>query len=810
MPSLLVLSCQTKKRDGRHACPVIFNHKKILFFYALHILTGPGIDANFFTFTDKGRDLNRNTRFQLNGFVVSCCRIALGPGFGLDDHEIDEIGKGYAQGPAPPEKNGTYDVFLQKTRHIRHLIRSEEFLLIGACVHETVIFPIHVGKFHGSFFKVCLVEFFSGTKSPVKLVSVDHIFEAAFVKGLPLSRFDKFELGNHIGIALVLDLQSFAQIAAFQHVLLLLSVVVNASKIMNFHWNILQTSPKTTGCLLAYFPRLRKSSGRPIFFGSPTCNFPVFVRKEPHPPITGVKNNAKPILKEKEKYPMILVIDFGSQFTQLIARRVREFSVYCVIEPPTIAMDAIQALKPEGIILSGGPASIGDKGSPKTDPAIFELGIPVLGICYGMQFMVTLFGGTVKKSEKREFGFSSLDLANTSELFSGIRDTTSWMSHGDSIERLPENFRITACTANTEVAACEDSAKKLYGVQFHPEVEHTRDGRILIDNFLKICGAKREWSMASFAEKAIEEIRNKVGDEKVVLGLSGGVDSSVTALLIHKAIGNQLTCIFVDNGLLRKDEAKKLEKILTRNLHMNIRFVDAREQFLTALSGVTDPERKRKIIGGLFIEIFDAEAQKLENVRFLGQGTLYPDVIESRSAFGGPSAVIKSHHNVGGLPEKMNLKLLEPLQYLFKDEVRILGEELGLPDEMVWRQPFPGPGLAIRILGEITEERLGILREADAILLEEIRKEGLYKSLWQSFAVLLPIRTVGVMGDFRTYEYTCVIRAVNSRDAMTADWARLPHEFLARVSGRIINEVRGINRVAYDISSKPPATIEWE
>ncbi|MDL2268895.1 glutamine-hydrolyzing GMP synthase [Desulfosarcina sp. OttesenSCG-928-G17] len=507
---------------------------------------------------------------------------------------------------------------------------------------------------------------------------------------------------------------------------------------------------------------------------------------------------------------MILIIDFGSQFNQLIARRVREFSVYCVIEPPTLSMDAIRALKPEGIILSGGPASIYDEGSPKADPAIFDLGVPVLGICYGMQFMVDYFGGAVKKSEKREYGFAPLELLDPEGIFAGIQDTTAWMSHGDSIEKLPEGFKATARTANTTVAACENPAKKLYGVQFHPEVEHTHEGRRLIDNFLNICGTKRDWSMASFAKTAIGEIREKVGDQKAVLGLSGGVDSSVTALLIHKAIGSQLTCIFVDHGLLRKDEAKQLKKTLTENLDMNIRFVDASERFLKALSGVTDPEKKRKIIGNLFIEVFDEEAQKLENVRFLGQGTLYPDVIESRSAFGGPSAVIKSHHNVGGLPEKMNLKLLEPLQYLFKDEVRVLGAELGLPDEMVWRQPFPGPGLAIRILGEITEDRLALLREADAILLEEVRSAGLYKDLWQSFAVLLPIKTVGVMGDHRTYEFTCVIRAVNSKDAMTADWARLPHEFLARVSNRIINEVRGINRVAYDISSKPPATIEWE
>lgn len=507
---------------------------------------------------------------------------------------------------------------------------------------------------------------------------------------------------------------------------------------------------------------------------------------------------------------MILIIDFGSQFNQLIARRVREQSVYCVIEPPTVSMDAIRAMRPEGIILSGGPASIYDQDSPRVDPGVFDLGIPVLGICYGMQFMVDHLGGSVHQAEKREYGFAALDIQKEDALFAGVTDTTSWMSHGDSIDTLPEGFIITAVTENTPVAACSHPEKQFFGLQFHPEVEHTHEGRKLITNFLDVCGCSKDWTMDSFARETIEEIREQVGDKKVILGLSGGVDSSVAAVLIHKAIGDQLTCIFVDNGLLRKDESKSLEEILTQNLNMNIRFVDARKQFLDALDGVTDPEQKRKIIGNLFIEVFDAEAHSVDGAEFLGQGTLYPDVIESRSAFGGPTAVIKSHHNVGGLPEEMNLKLVEPLQYLFKDEVRLLGTELGLPDSMVWRQPFPGPGLAIRILGEITEDRLAILREADAIVLEEVRAAGLYKELWQSFVVLLPIKTVGVMGDHRTYEYTCVVRAVNSKDAMTADWARLPHDLLARISSRIINEVQGINRVAYDISSKPPATIEWE
>ena len=507
---------------------------------------------------------------------------------------------------------------------------------------------------------------------------------------------------------------------------------------------------------------------------------------------------------------MILIIDYGSQFNQLIARRVRENSVYCRIEPPTISLDEIRAMKPEGVILSGGPASVYDAEAPTIDSGLFELGVPVLGICYGMQLMTHLLGGSVHRAEKREYGFAKLDIQHAGVLFEGVEDTTSWMSHGDSISSLPEGFSITATTSNTPVAAFENAERKFYGLQFHPEVEHTRDGRRLLSNFLDTCGCKRDWTMAGFAEDAIAEIREQVGDKKVILGLSGGVDSSVAAVLIHKAIGDQLTCIFVNNGLLRKNEQENLEDMLGRNLKMDIRFVDARKKFLDALDGVTDPEKKRKIIGNLFIEVFDAEAKTIEGAAFLGQGTLYPDVIESRSAFGGPSAVIKSHHNVGGLPETMNLKLVEPLQYLFKDEVRLLGEELGMAEEMVWRQPFPGPGLSIRVLGEITEERLEILREADAIVLEEVRKAGMYKDLWQSFAVLLPIKTVGVMGDHRTYEYTCVLRAVNSKDAMTADWARLPHDLLASISTRIINEVRGINRMAYDISSKPPATIEWE
>jgi len=486
--------------------------------------------------------------------------------------------------------------------------------------------------------------------------------------------------------------------------------------------------------------------------------------------------------------------------------------VFCQIEPPTIDLDKIRALDPDGIILSGGPASVYEKDSPKTDPEIFNLGIPVLGICYGLQFMIHTLGGKVKKAQKREYGFASLDILHHNGLYHNIDNITQcWMSHGDSIDSIPEGFEIDASTENTQVASCVNHEKKLYGLQFHPEVHHTPKGKEILRNFLfDICHCKRTWTMKAFAKEAIEQIRETVKDDKVILGLSGGVDSSVVALLVHKAIGDNLTCIFVDNGLLRKDEAKKIKMVLKQHLKINIRFVNAGNLFLKDLKKVTDPEKKRKIIGKVFMDVFEAEAKKIEGVKFLAQGTLYPDVIESVSAFGGPSAVIKSHHNVGGLPKKMKLKLVEPLKYLFKDEVRRLGTTLGLPDELTWRQPFPGPGLAIRIIGNITRQRLSVLREVDAILLEEIREAGYYKKLWQSFAVLLPLKSVGIMGDQRTYENIVAVRAVNSIDAMTADWARLPHQLLAKISNRIINEVRGVNRVVYDISSKPPSTIEWE
>ena len=509
---------------------------------------------------------------------------------------------------------------------------------------------------------------------------------------------------------------------------------------------------------------------------------------------------------------MILIIDFGSQFNQLIARRVRECHVYCQIEPPAISCAQVKQLAPEGIILSGGPSSIYEPRSPKIDPAILDLGIPVLGICYGLQYMVHTLGGHVARSDKREYGFAQFQVKKDDGLFKGVADrTTCWMSHGDSITKLPPGFKITGSTENTRIAAASNPRRKLYGLQFHPEVEHTSRGKKIIHNFLyDVCHCRRSWTMQSFATQTVEEIRNRVGDKKVILGLSGGVDSSVAALLIHRAVGRNLTCIFVDNGLLRKDEAQKLKIVFKQNLKINIRFVKASGLFLKALKGVQDPERKRKIIGKLFMDVFEAEARKIKEADFLAQGTLYPDIIESQSAFGGPTSVIKSHHNVGGLPKKMKLKLVEPLKFLFKDEVRKLGQALELPEDMTWRQPFPGPGLAIRIIGSVTAKRLKILREADDLLMQEIKAAGYYKKLWQSFAVLLPLKSVGVMGDMRTYENIVAVRAVTSKDAMTADWARLPHKLLNRISNRIINEVDGVNRVVYDISSKPPGTIEWE
>jgi GMP synthase (glutamine-hydrolysing) len=509
---------------------------------------------------------------------------------------------------------------------------------------------------------------------------------------------------------------------------------------------------------------------------------------------------------------MILIIDFGSQFNQLIARRVRECHVYCQIESPRISINDIREMKPDGIILSGGPSSIYEKNSPRIDPLIFDLKVPVLGICYGLQFMVDALGGVVKSARKREYGFAELLIKKKTGLFKKIGSKTqTWMSHGDSIQKLPQGFVTTATTSNTPIAAAQNYRRRLYGFQFHPEVEHTPKGKLMLQSFLfDVCKCRRSWTMKSFAKSSIAEIKKQIGNQKVILGLSGGVDSSVTALLIHKAVGKKLTCIFVDNGLLRKNEAAQLKQRLKQHLNINIKFVSAKSKFLNALARVSDPEKKRKIIGKVFMEVFEAQAKKLKGAEFLAQGTLYPDVIESVSAFGGPTSVIKSHHNVGGLPKKMKLKLVEPLRFLFKDEVRALGKAIGLPHDLTWRQPFPGPGLAIRIIGEITRQRLSILREVDAVLLEEIRAGGYYKKLWQSFAVLLPLKSVGIMGDSRTYEHIVAIRAVTSKDAMTADWAKLPHAFLGKISNRIINEVRGVNRVVYDISSKPPSTIEWE
>lgn len=509
---------------------------------------------------------------------------------------------------------------------------------------------------------------------------------------------------------------------------------------------------------------------------------------------------------------MIIVIDFGSQFNQLIARRVRENDVYCQVEPASISIDKLKALNPQGIILSGGPSSIYEKNSPRIDKSLFDLGIPILGICYGMHYMVDILGGKIKKAAKREYGFANLDIKVPDPLFKNMDSGFQcWMSHGDSAINLPDNFVITASTENTPIAAIANHEKKLYGLQLHPEVEHSINGSLMIRHFVfDVCNCQKNWTMKSFCDGAISQIKEAVGDKKVIMGLSGGVDSSVAATLIHKAIGKNLFCIFVDNGLLRKNEKKGLEKNLISNLDLNIKFVDKKDKFLTALKDVTDPEKKRKIIGRLFIEVFEAEANKIEGAQFLGQGTLYPDIIESKSAFGGPTSIIKSHHNVGGLPEKMKLKLIEPLQLLFKDEVRKLGTELGINDDLIWRQPFPGPGLAIRIMGKITHARLEVLREADAVLLEEIREAGLYRKLWQSFAVLLPIKSVGVMGDKRTFANCIAIRAVTSNDAMTADWAKLPHDLLGKISNRIINEVENINRVVFDITSKPPGTIEWE
>ncbi len=508
----------------------------------------------------------------------------------------------------------------------------------------------------------------------------------------------------------------------------------------------------------------------------------------------------------------IFILDFGSQYTQLIARRVREEHVYCEIVPYNISSELVKERNVKGLIFSGGPASVYSEQSPLPRKDLLSLGIPVLGICYGMQAIAILLNSQVIPAKKREYGPALLYVDNFSDLFLGLPDSFKvWMSHSDAIAELPSGFQVLAHTDNSPYAAIADLSRRIYGLQFHPEVVHTEYGSQILANFLfNVCKCHPTWTMRSFIEESVESIKEKVGNRKVICALSGGVDSSVTAALVHRAIGDNLVCIFINNGLLRKNEPERVQEIFGRAMKMNLRYVDASERFLKALEGVTDPEEKRKIIGHKFIRVFEEEAGRVEGAEFLAQGTLYPDVIESVSPFGGPSARIKSHHNVGGLPEDMKLKLIEPLRELFKDEVRKLGKELGLPDEIIFRQPFPGPGLAVRCLGEITKEKLDILREADWIVVDEIKRASLYTKIWQSFAVLLPLRTVGVMGDERTYEYVIALRAVHSVDGMTADWVRLPYDLLGRISNRIINEVKGVNRVVYDISSKPPATIEWE
>jgi len=508
----------------------------------------------------------------------------------------------------------------------------------------------------------------------------------------------------------------------------------------------------------------------------------------------------------------ILILDFGSQYTQLIARRIRENKVFCQIVPFNITPAEIQEINPKGLILSGGPMSVYDEGAPEPHEGIFKLGLPILGICYGMQVITYLLGGKVDKSKEREFGRAELFVDSNTDLFANLpTNLTCWMSHGDEIKKLPSGFIRLGHTLNAEIAAFANRSRRIFGVQFHPEVVHTQRGMQLLVNFAsQICRCLPRWTMDKFMDATIKDVKETVGNKKVVLGLSGGVDSAVTAVLLHKALGKKLYCIFVDNGLLRKNEVAAVERTFKEHFKINMITVNAANRFLQRLKNVTDPEQKRKIIGDEFVKVFQEAAHLIKDVEFLAQGTLYPDVIESISPLGGPSAKIKSHHNVGGLPKTMKLKLIEPLRDLFKDEVRVIGKHLGLPDVVLNRQPFPGPGLAIRIVGEVAQDRLDVLRNADEIVLEEVKKAGLYQEIWQSFAVLLPVKSVGVMGDQRTYENAIAIRCVSSVDGMTADWVHLPYELLGKMANRIINEVKGVNRVVYDVSSKPPSTIEWE